>query len=94
MHPVKVKLYATLRAIAGQPRVELDLPEGATALGLVNELVRRWPDLAEHVLADGGIARKVNVLVNGRNTRWLAEGEKTVLPDACNVDLFPPAAGG
>jgi molybdopterin synthase sulfur carrier subunit len=91
---MRVKLYATLRAIVGEPVVELDLPEGATARDLVGELVRRWPDTEAHVLADGRIARKVNVLVDGRNIRWLPDGEKTVLDPGCKVDVFPPAAGG
>ena len=90
----RAKVYATLRAIVGQPTVEVELSEGATARDLVDALVAQWPDLEPHVLADGAVARKVNVLVDGRNIRWLPDGERTVLGPDAHVDLFPPAAGG
>ena len=91
---MRVKLYATLRALAGDSTLEVPIDDGGTVRELVDEVARRWPALEEHLIVDGAISRRVNVLVDGRNIRWLPDGEKTVLEPGCNVDLFPPAAGG
>jgi len=91
---MRVKLYATLRALVGDSTLEVPIAEGSSVRDLVDELIRHWPELEEHLIADGAISRRVNVLVNGRNIRWLPDGEKTVLTGTSTVNLFPPAAGG
>jgi molybdopterin synthase sulfur carrier subunit len=92
---VKVTFYATLRRLVGDASFEVALPEGATVGDLLEELVRRWPALRDHLLADdGGIPRRVNVCIDGRSVRWLPGGNATVLTDAAVVDVFPPVAGG
>lgn len=91
---MKVSFYATLRAIVGERSVELSLCEGATVEGLVAELARRWPALREHLFDDeGGLSRRVNIFVGGRNVRWL-DGLATPLGPDQVVDVFPPVAGG
>ena len=90
---MRVVFYATLRAIAGH-HAEVELEPGASVLDLVETLADRWPELREHLLTDeGGLSRRVNVFVAGRNVRWL-DGEKTSLDGVAEVDLFPPVAGG
>ena len=42
---MKVYLYATLRAIAGEKFVELDLPSNSTAMELAELLIEKEPDL-------------------------------------------------
>jgi len=91
---MQVKLYATLRALVGEPALDVPIADGSTVRDLVDELVRRWPELEEHLIANGVISGRVNVLLNGRNIRWLPDGEKTALTETCTVNLFPPAAGG
>jgi len=91
---MKVSFYATLRPIVGDRSVELSLAEGATVDGLVAELARRWPALGEHLFDDeGGLSRRVNIFVDGRNVRWL-DGLATRLEPDQVVDVFPPVAGG
>jgi molybdopterin synthase sulfur carrier subunit len=92
---VRVRLYATLRAVVGAKTVELPLGQGATVLDLAAALVERCPALAEHVLDEaGGLSRRVHVMVDGRNVRWLPQGARTVLKAGHEVAIFPPAAGG
>jgi len=92
---VQVGLYATLRPVVGSPRVEVSLPQGATVADLLDELLRRWPALREHLLDErGALSRHVNLLVDGRGTRWLPEGTKTSLDGVERVDVFPAVAGG
>jgi MoaD family protein len=92
---LRVRLYATLRPIVGAKVVELDLESGATVAQLVDELVGRWPDLAELLLDDaGGLSRRVNVFLDGRSVRHLPEGTATVLTKDHEIDVFPAVAGG
>lgn len=94
---MEVRLYANLRAIADCRSVELPLAvgEGATVRDLVAELVRRWPEMAEILLSeDGELSRSVNVFVDGRGTRWLPDGEDTLLRLDHALDVFPAVAGG
>jgi molybdopterin converting factor small subunit len=36
----------------------------------------------------------VGIYVDGRNVRWLPDGEATPLSADCEVALIPPVAGG
>jgi len=91
---VKVSFFATLRPIVGERSIELSLPEGSTVQALVDELARRWPALGEQLFdEEGGLSRRVNVFVGGRNVRWLEGLETSLDPDQV-VDVFPPVAGG
>ena len=92
---MRVSFYATLRPLVGGRSVELPLAGGATVRELAHELVRRWPALGEHLLTDeGALSRRVNLFVEGRNVRWLPEGDATILSSTASVDVFPPVAGG
>lgn len=91
---MEVRVYATLRPIVGAASVEIELPAEATVQTLIEHLSARWPDLAEHLLTEeGGLSRRVNVFLAGRNVRWL-EGAATPLAGVDEIDLFPPVAGG
>ncbi len=92
---MEVAFFATLRAIVGAKRVEIDLPGDARVGELVDALVARWPDLKE-LLRDesGGLSRRVHVFLDGRSVRWLPEGEATSLEGVESVDVFPAVAGG
>ncbi|MGE4652106.1 MAG: ubiquitin-like small modifier protein 1 [Myxococcota bacterium] len=91
---MRISFYATLRPIVGQRSVELPLHEGASVRELVDTLATRWPGLSEHLFDEaGGLSRRVNVFVEGRNIRWL-EGLETPLHGWQAVDIFPPVAGG
>ena len=91
---MRVSFYATLRPIVGERSVEVPVSEGATVQELIDALAARWPGLSEHLFdASGGLSRRVNVFVEGRNVRWL-EGVETLLHADQAVDIFPPVAGG
>ena len=91
---MRVSFYATLRPIVGERTVELALPDGISVQDLVEELARRWPALREHLFDEGGgLSRRVNLLVGGRNVRWL-DGLETRLRTDQVIDVFPPVAGG
>ena len=91
---MRVSFYATLRPIVGDRSVEIPLAEGATVRELVDALASRWPELSEQLFdEEGGLSRRVNVFVEGRDIRWL-DGVETPLLPGQKVDIFPPVAGG
>lgn len=92
---MRVRFYATLRALVGTRSIDVPLAAGATVLDLARVLVERHPELADHMFDEsGGLSRRVHFMVDGRNVRWLPDRADTVLTSEHSVDLFPPAAGG
>ncbi|HEY5658657.1 MAG TPA: ubiquitin-like small modifier protein 1 [Myxococcota bacterium] len=90
-----MSFFASLRQIAGGRDFDVPLPAGASVRDLAAELVRRWPALREHLFTDAGaLSRRVAIYVDGRNVRWLPDGEATALSERQCVSLIPPAAGG
>jgi molybdopterin synthase sulfur carrier subunit len=89
-----VRLYASLRQLAGEREIGLVLPDGTTIADLLHRLVELRPTLADRLLdEDGNIPRFVNVFVNGRDIRDLSGLDTAVMPDD-EVIILPPAAGG
>ncbi|MGQ9572904.1 MAG: ubiquitin-like small modifier protein 1 [Dehalococcoidia bacterium] len=89
-----VRLYASLRELAGERSIEVALPSGATIRDLIHRLVELRPSLAHRLLdEDGNVPRFVNVFVNGRDIRYLSGLDTPVMPDD-EVTILPPVAGG
>ncbi len=91
-----VKLYATLRQIAGTRTVEIgDHEDGMTVWDVVHTLIERYPGLGPHILDENGqLWRHVHVMVNGRDAPYLEQGLDTRLDPNDTLDVFPPTGGG
>ena len=79
---VTVRLFARLREIAGAETLVRELPPGATAGGLWDDLAREFPELAEYRDA-------VSTAVNEEYARMdaaIAEGDE--------IAFLPPVSGG
>lgn len=79
---VKVKLFSAFREIVGVKEEDLDMPEGITVGGLLDEYIRRFPPLdryREHIILS--VNREY-----GAPTRVLKEGDE--------VSFLPPVSGG
>ena len=79
---VRVKLFASFRTIVGQKEEELEVPDGITVRGLLDEYVSRFPDLEryrEHIILS------VNTEY-GPPDRVLRDGDE--------VSFLPPVSGG
>ena len=79
---VTVRLFAGYREKAGEAEVRLELPEGATVGSLVDEMLRRYPDLTRD-------AATLVVAVNHEYSE-----HHNVLTDGDEVALIPPVSGG
>ncbi len=92
---VQVKLYATLRLIAGTRTVDIPNAPDMTVWDLVRELIARQPALGPQLLDEqGNLWHHVHVMVNGRDAPYLDQGMETVLKPDDSLDIFPPVGGG
>jgi MoaD family protein len=89
---VAVRVPTILRpAAGGQSTVQAN---GATVGEVLEELVRRFPDLRAQVLAeDGGLHRHLNVFLNDDDIRYLGKLDTKVADDD-TLTLMPAVAGG
>jgi len=72
----------------------LELPDGTDVLGALNQLVQRYPGIAERLFdQQGKIRRHINALVNGGNVVHRS-GFRTVLNDGDRLTILPPVGGG
>ncbi|MFQ5740570.1 MAG: MoaD/ThiS family protein [Acidobacteriota bacterium] len=79
---VTIQLFATLRDLAGQPRIELELTERVTVKALFERLIQRWPRLKDYQPV-------LLIAVNEEYGQW----ESRVGPGD-EVAFFPPVSGG
>jgi len=79
---VRVRLFASLREAVGQGEVELELPEGATAEGAWERLVRDHPPLADR-------RARLTAAVNRSYAAF-----DTPLRDGDELVFVPPVSGG
>jgi MoaD family protein len=92
---VKVSLYATIRAIAGEKTLEVDLSEGSSVQELLDRVIEQCPPLGQKLLdPEGKLSRSVQVFVDGRSASHLPEGLETKLRADQAIDIFPAVAGG
>ena len=79
---VRVRLFARLRELAGASELTRELPDGATARVLWEELAREFPGIA-------GYERTISCAVNEEYARLTA-----VLREGDEVAFLPPVSGG
>ncbi len=88
---VTVRIPPTLRAeTAGEREIAV---AGSTVREALEDLTTRYPELAQRIYADGGLARFVNAYVDGEDVRTL-DGLETRVRDGSTVILLPAMAGG
>lgn len=90
-----IRLFATLRPLAGGKYVELPAEEGEPVGDVLRRLVAHYPGLDGHLLTPDGQALlpHVQVFLSGRSIRDL-QGLHTPLPANPDMAVFPPVAGG
>ncbi|WP_456365308.1 ubiquitin-like small modifier protein 1 [Thermococcus sp.] len=86
---VKVRYFARYRSLVGTGEEEVELPEGATVMDLIEKLKERHPVLKTKIFAEDDDLADVNVSRNGRYVRF-----DEILKEGDVVALFPPVSGG
>ncbi|HYG57839.1 MAG TPA: ubiquitin-like small modifier protein 1 [Symbiobacteriaceae bacterium] len=90
-----IRLYATLRPLAGGKHVDLPAEPGETVNTILGRLLDLHPRLEGEILTPDrqSILPYVQVFVAGRSVRDL-QGLATVLENPTDMAIFPPVAGG
>ena len=92
---MKVDFYATLREVAGQKTVDIEVPENATVRQLVDAIVTRYPLMRDKLLQQNGdLWGHVHVFVNGRDAPFLDDQMETVINLSDTISVFPAVGGG
>lgn len=78
------------RLTEGKEEVE---GNAGTIIGLVNDLDRKYPGIAERISENGKIRRFVNIYLNEEDIRFL-QAEETPVKDGDEVSIVPAIAGG
>jgi len=90
----KLKLFATLRDIAGTKEIIVPFTDGQTVRQLVSDIQEVCPELGNYMVDDHGeLNGLVHILVHGRHVQWL-DGMDTTIRESDIVTLIPPTAGG
>lgn len=89
---ITVKAFGGLRELIGSSAAFVHLPHKATIIDLLAEIRRCYP-LFSGKLETGLTKGYINILLNGRNVRFL-DGMATRLSDGVTVAFLPPVGGG
>jgi MoaD family protein len=89
---VTVRVFGGLRELAGRSPLEVQVCKAPTVTALLSFLDCEHPKLAA-ALHDGIRDGYLNILVNGRNVRFLLE-DSTPLAAGDTVAFLPPIGGG
>jgi molybdopterin synthase catalytic subunit len=79
---ISVLFFATLKELAGERQVGLDLPDGARVQDMKTRLTEQYPALAA--------ALKTTLVSVNREFSF----DEDAIPDGAEVALFPPVSGG
>lgn len=92
---MRISFYATLRKIVGQKHVDVPLPDSCTLHEVLDAVVAAYPELADEILdEDGRLDRYVHLFIDGRSSKFLADGMDSVVDGRQTIEFFPAVAGG
>ena len=92
---MQVNYFATLRQVVKSKTVDFDLPDGTTVRALLDEMIRRFPDLKHEMLDENGeLYQHVHIFVNSRDASFLQYGMDTPLQAGDTIGVFPAVGGG
>ena len=90
-----LKLFATLRDIAGKKEIDVPFEDGQTVRQLIATISELYPDLGDQIIdSTGELTGLVHILVHGRHVHWMEDGLDTAIRERDQIVLLPPAAGG
>lgn len=89
-----IKLFATLRDIAGVKEIQVPFRDGETVRELLADVTKVHPTLGAAIIAPNGeLTGLAHILVHGRHIQWL-QGLDTVIRADDQLVFLPPSAGG
>jgi len=91
----KVRIFTTLRELAGTAEDEMELEDGASLAKLIEKVASKYGKAARDYLYrdNGEIDPSIYFLVNGKDAKTLS-GRETRLKDGDTVAIILPIGGG
>tara|TARA_Y100000590_G_scaffold467566_1_gene646887 strand:- start:1705 stop:2016 length:312 start_codon:yes stop_codon:yes gene_type:complete len=90
-----IKFYSTLRDIAGEKAVEINIPNGTTIQQLATKIVELYPNMRRDLLDDNGkIHGHVHIFVDGLDVPFLSNNTSEIISNDSVVDVFHAIGGG
>ena len=96
MPEVTLKLYSTLREIAGEGKIIMNVPEGSSVKELIRSLFNQHEEKFRErygLLFKKDLEYRFLVFVND-NSIYSIDGFETKLKDKDKVDILEPISGG
>ncbi|MCS3923528.1 ubiquitin-like small modifier protein 1 [Methanosalsum natronophilum] len=92
MAHIKLKLFANIRELVGQSKLEY---EAKNLIELLHKFIDEYPDANSIVFEDSGndLQGYINIFINGTNIMHL-DGINSSLSDGDEVAILPPVSGG
>ena len=95
VNKLQINFFAGLRQVVGQKSIELDLPAPCSIGNLIEIILNAYPQLEGAMVNEQGeLHTHLNILVNGRDVRYLEDQFNTLLADGDQVSIFPALGGG
>jgi molybdopterin synthase catalytic subunit len=82
MIKIDISFFATIRAIIGEKRIQMEIPEGSTISDLKKILARKYPEAQD---AFPGMLTSINRVFSQ---------DHDLIPEDAEVAFFPHIAGG
>ena len=90
---VQVEFYASIRGVFQEKERTIELGNPATVRDALNLVCNTYEKRSRILDKSGQIKPDINILKNGRHTKFL-EGIETPLEDGDRIAIFPPVHGG
>ena len=92
---MKVNFFATLRQVTGQKTIEVDLPDGVTAQGVLDAVVTQYPAMIGMLAdEDGKPLCHSHMIIKGRRVTYLLDQMDSPVRASDTVNFFPAVGGG
>ena len=94
---VRVKPFFGIKEIIGRTSLELQVEEGTTIKGLLDQLIENSRPALKKALIDpetNNLYSFYRIIVTGRDTNYLPEGLNTLLREGDVVSILQAAVGG
>jgi molybdopterin synthase sulfur carrier subunit len=90
---VKIEFYASIRGTFQEKERTIELENSATVRDALNLVCNTYEKRSRIFDQSGQLKPDINILKNGRHTKFLA-GIETPLEEGDRVAIFPPVHGG